>query len=322
MAFKVMGIVAGRHDGNSEILVKEGLSAVQSAGGEAILINLFDYNILPCTGCEGCTIQMGEVARDPSKKYKGCILKDKDDMEQIVDVMQTCQGVIVGCPTYGLAPSALYTKFAQRFLAYELAFRIKIGAVKEDPHTVSGLIAVGGSCHDWQTLTLESLQATMFSQSMTVIDRMMATRDGRPGNVLLYPEQIARAHQMGENIVKAINTPWKERTWLGDPEDGLCPRCHSSLVYPGDMHWDGIEFPFECAVCGAGGDLVRQPDGKYKFVLAENGLVRDRNINESRAVHLDEIIKTRIEFLNRQGEIKDTYAKYKAMKFPAVEIKK
>ena len=29
---KVMGIVAGRHNGNSEILVKEALSEVQEAG--------------------------------------------------------------------------------------------------------------------------------------------------------------------------------------------------------------------------------------------------------------------------------------------------
>lgn len=321
MSFKVIGIVAGRHGGNSEILVKEALSAVQKAGGEAILINLFDYHILPCTGCESCTMQMGEVAQDPTKTYKGCILKNRDDMDTIVNVMQTCQGVIVGCPTYDLAPTSLYLTFAQRFLAYELAFRIQIGAVKEDPHTVAGLIAVGGSCHDWQTLTLETLQATMFTQSLQVVDRMLSTRVGRPGNVLLHPEQIARAHQMGAHIAQAIQTPVEQRTWLGDPNDGLCPRCHSSLIYPGDAHWDGITFPFECAVCGAGGNLEQQPDGSYRFILAKNGLVRDRNVNEARAEHLNEIIKTRIAFLERQSEVKEQYAKYRAMSFPSIPKK-
>lgn len=322
MAFKVMGIVAGRHNGNSEILVKEALSAVQEAGGEAILINLFDYHIEHCTGCEGCTVQMGECAQDHSKKYKGCILKDKDDVDQIVNVMQTCQGVIIGCPTYDLTPSSLYLKFAQRFLAYELAFRIAIGEVKEDPHTVAGLISMGGSCHDWQTLALESLQATMFTQSLQVVDRYMATRNGLPGNVLTKPEQIARARKMGENIVKAIQTPVEQRTWLGDPDDGLCPNCHSSLVYPGDTHWDGIEFPFECAVCGAGGDMVKGEDGKLHFVLAENGLVRDRNQNSARAEHLNEIIQTRIDYLGKRPTLQAEYSKYKEMKFPTVEIKK
>ena len=69
---KVMGIVAGRHNGNSEILVKQALTAVKYAGGEAILINLFDYDIKPCSGCESCTIGM-ENAFKEKKEYKGCI---------------------------------------------------------------------------------------------------------------------------------------------------------------------------------------------------------------------------------------------------------
>ena len=318
MSFKVMGIVAGRHGGNSEVLVKEALCAVQEAGGEVLLINLFDYHIEHCTGCEGCTRQMGDVAQDPTKQYRGCILKEKDDVDRIITEMHTCQGVIIGCPTYDLTPSSLYTKFAQRFLAYELAFLLQIGVVKEDPHTVAGLIAMGGSCHDWQTLTLESMQATMFTQSLTVVDRYMATRNGLPGNVLRNTDQIARARKMGENIVKAIQTPVEERTWLGDPDDGICPRCHSSLIYEGDKHWDGIEFPFECAVCGAGGDLVPQGDGKYKFVLAENGLVRDRNKNEARAEHLNEIMQTRADYLQHIGELEEIRKKYKEMKFPTI----
>lgn len=315
---KVMGIVAGRHNGNSEILVKEALSAVVEAGGEVVLINLFDYHIEHCTGCESCTMQMGDVAMGKGT-YRGCVLKDKDDMDRIVAEMHTCNGVIIGCPTYDLAPSSLYIKFAQRFLAYELSFLLKIGVVKEDPHTVAGLIAVGGSCHDWQTLSLEVLGASMFTQSMYVVDQMMSTRNGRPGNVLLRPEQIERAHKMGENIVKAINTPVEERTWLGDPDQGTCPRCHSHLIFEGERHWDGLQFPFECAVCGAGGDLVKQDDGSFKFVLdPEKGLSRDRNINEAREEHLNEIIQTRIDFFQRQEEVQKLYPKYKNMKFPTI----
>ena len=71
-------------------------------------------------------------------------------------------------------------------------------------------------------------------------------------------------------------------------DQGMCPRCHSALIYKGDKHWDGIEFPFECAVCGAGGDLVKDENGEYKFVLAENGLIRDRNVNAARAEPSDQ----------------------------------
>ena len=183
--------------------------------------------------------------------------------------------------------------------------------------------------HDWQSLALESLQATMFTMSMQVVDRYMAQRDGRPGNCFVWGEgdewggQLARARRMGENIVKAIQTPVEERCWLGDADDGVCPNCHSSLVYPGDKHWDGVEFPWECAVCGAGGDLVTdEKTGRPKLRIAENGLIRDRNDDRARAEHLNEINKTRDEFFAHMGEVKPLMDKYAKMEFPTLEIKR
>ena len=153
---------------------------------------------------------------------------------------------------------------------------------------------------------------------------MRATRDGRPGNTFVYADQLPRARKMGENIVKAINTPVEERGWLGDPNDGVCPNCHSSLVYPGDKHWDGIEFPWECAVCGAGGTLGTNPEtGRPMLVIdPENGLIRDRNNDKARAEHLNEINKTRDQFFAQQDQIKDQMKKYRDMKFPTLEIKR
>jgi multimeric flavodoxin WrbA len=72
------------------------------------MINLFDFIILPCTGCEACTMQMGEIAMDPTKTYKGCVLKEKDDVEALVAELHTCDGVIFSVPTYDLMPSSMY----------------------------------------------------------------------------------------------------------------------------------------------------------------------------------------------------------------------
>lgn len=319
MAKKIIGIVAGRHDGNSEILVKEALMACEEQGMECSLINLFDYDIIPCTGCEGCTMQMGAIAMGKQKEYKGCVLKEKDDMDKIVNAVQTSDGLIIGVPTYDLAPSALYLKYAHRALAYEVSFRLEIGDLKKDPHLVGGLIAVGGSCHDWQSMALEVLGASMFTQSIQVVDQMLSTRNGRPGNVLIRDEQIAKAREIGLHVAQAVNTPVEERHWLGDPDEGMCPVCHSSLIYPGDPHWDGIEFPFECAVCGCGGDLVKDETGKYKFVLDPvNGRIRDRNNNKARALHLDEIVQTRIQFFEQQPLVQERYKKYREKQFPAI----
>lgn len=316
---RVIGLVAGRRNGNSEILVKEALMACEEQGIECILINLFDYNIIPCSGCEGCTMQMGAIAQGTQKEYKGCIYKDKDDMDKIINTIQTSDGIIIGCPTYDLAPSALYLLYAHRALAYEVSFRLEIGDLKKNPNLVGGLIAVGGSCHDWQTMALEVLGASMFTQSIQVVDQMMAIQVGRPGNVLLKDDQLAKAREIGLHVAEGVNTPVEERKWLGDPDAGVCPVCHSSLIYPGDPHWDGIEFPFECAVCGCGGDLVKGDDGKFKFIVdPEHGRDRDRNINEARALHLDEIIAARVNFFENQGIVQERYKKYKEKQFPKI----
>jgi hypothetical protein len=123
---------------------------------------------------------------------------------------------------------------------------------------------------------------------------------------------------MGENLIKSIQTPVEERTWLGDPDMGLCPNCHGGLIFKGEEHWDGIKFPFECAVCGAGGDLVKDENGELKFVLAENGLCRDRNVNEHRDLHLDEIVQTKIHFFQNMPQVQEKAKKYKEIKFKSV----
>ena len=124
---------------------------------------------------------------------------------------------------------------------------------------------------------------------------------------------------MGEHIWEAMETPFDQRAWLGDPDDGVCPNCHSSLVYPGDKHWDGVEFPWECAVCGAGGDLVvDEKTGKPKLKIAENGLIRDRNDDKARAEHLNEIIKTRIEFMQKKDSVADQAEHFRKLSFPTV----
>ena len=282
MSFKVMGITAGRKNSNSEILLKEALLVCQEQGAEVTMINLRDFNLIDCTGCTSCTMGMS------LGKNTGCVLAEKDDKDKIMQVMLDQDAVIFSAPTYALMPSSLFLKFMHRNLAYETAFLTKIGAIK--PHDrVGALIAVGGSTRSWQSLSLECMQITTVTNSFKVVDMYMATAVPAPAQVLLHEEKLARAREIGENVMKALNTPPAERKWLGDPDTGWCPNCHSNSLCLGDTQWGGLRYPIECTVCGAGGDLVKTEDGKWKFVIAENGLERDRTTEEGRGVHCDEI---------------------------------
>lgn len=317
MAFKVMGITAGRKDSNSEILLKEALLACQENGAEIVMINLRDYNIIDCSGCTACVNGM------TNGKNVGCTLDNKDDKKVIMETMLNVDAVIISAPTYDLMPTATFSKFMHRNLSYESAFLEAIGAI-EHRDRVGALIAVGGSTRSWQSMALESMQATCFTNDYKIIDMYLATRVPAPKQCLLNKDMINRAYEIGDNIMKSLNTSSEERKWLGDENMGWCPNCHSNALVLGEIQWDGLHFPIECQVCGAGGDLEKTDDGKWKFVIAENGLCRDRTTVEGREHHLQEIAKTQGGFYTEKNLaiVKEEFIKYKNIQFPTIEINK
>ncbi|MGN0615822.1 flavodoxin family protein [Ruminococcus flavefaciens] len=315
MAFKVMGVTAGRKDSNSEILLKEALLVCQEQGAEVSMINLRDFNLLDCNGCTSCTIGMS------MGKNTGCSLKNADDKDRIMQVFLDQDAVIFSAPTYELMPSSLFLKFMHRNLAYETAFLTKIGAIQHRDR-VGALMAVGGSTRSWQSMALECMQITTVTSSFKIVDMYMATMVPAPAQVLLHEEKLARAREIGANVMKALNTPPAERKWLGEPDYGWCPNCHSNCLCLGEEQWGGLKYPIECAVCGAGGDLEKTPDGKWKFVIAANGLERDRTTEEGRGVHCDEIADTQGGFFmdpEKPKIVAQRLEKYKKITFKGLE---
>lgn len=315
MSFTVMGVTAGRKNSNCEILLKEALLECQKQGAEVRMINLKDFNIIDCNGCTSCTIGMS------MGKHTGCSLDKADDKKKIMDIMLNQDAVIFAAPTYDLMPSSLFLKFMHRNLAYESAFLTKIGAIAPRDR-VGALIAVGGSTHSWQSMALECMQATTFTNSFKIVDMYMATQVPAPAQVLLYDEKVQRAAELGRNVMKALKTPAAERKWLGDPDYGWCPNCHSNSLCLGYRQWKGLQYPVECTVCGAGGDLVKTEDGKWKFVIAANGLERDRTTEEGRGIHCDEIAETQGGFFmdpEKQKTVKERLGKYKELQFRGLE---
>lgn len=315
MSFKVMGIAAGRKNGNSEILLKEALDACREAGAEVTMINLKDYNILDCTGCTACTKAMSQG------KHAGCVLDNKDDKKKIMDVMLAQDAVIFAVPTYDLMPASAYLTFAHRSLSYETSFLETIGAI-EHRDRVAGLISVGGSTRSWQSMALEGLQATMFTTDMKVVDMVLATRVPAPGQCLLDDELMGRARKLGEHIMQAVNTPADQRGWLGEEDMGWCPNCHCNALVLGEKQWDGLHYPIECQVCGAGGTLEQTEDGKWKFVIQKDGLLKDRTTVAGRAKHLEEIAQTQGGFFSDPEKIRlvqERKARYAAMQFKGID---
>ena len=85
--------------------------------------------------------------------------------------------------------------------------------------------------------------------------------------------------------------------------------------------WKGLQYPIECVVCGAGGTLEQTGDGRWKFVIAENGLERDRTTEEGRGVHCDEIAETQGGFFMDPAKrqlVAERLPKYQSIQFPGI----
>ena len=301
MAYKIMGVTAGRKNSNSEILLKEALMACEELGAEVRMINLKDFHIEPCTGCTSCTRGMAQG------KNVGCVLDKKDDKRRIMDVLLDQDAVIYSAPTYDLVSPEELRRIVKRR-------KLLLGHDRGNP--------VGFIGRAWQSMALEAMQATMFTTDFKVVDMILGTRVPGRAQCLLNDELVARAHKMGENIMKAVATPPEERTWLGDEDMGWCPNCHSNALVLGEPQWDGIYYPIECQVCGCGGTLEKTPEGKWKFVIQENGYYKDRTTVIGRARHLEEIGHTEGGFYANPENLKvvnEKLAKYKDKQFPGLD---
>ena len=307
---KLLAICAGRKMGNSEVVVKEVLMTAQELGAEVQMINLSDYSIKPCTGCENCVMMMGE-----GKKPK-CVHEGKDDFDRIMQFMWDANGVLYGVPCYALQVPGLFNVFANRFLRYDPAFLQAAHVIEKIPERVGAIIAAGGSTQAWMTMTLAGLHVSMWTHCIKVVDQLLATGVGRPGHVVLKGELLARARKMGENLVQAMRSPWNEVKWLGE-EKGWCPICHSNLLLQGKPHWDGECYPIECANCGVCGDLKKEGD-KYVFVVDEKSLKKNRLEPGGQLEHLMEIQNHMKEFFTNADKVKGKIKKYKEYQVPGI----
>ena len=315
---KIFGITAGRKMGNTEILLREAFGAAQELGAEVEMVNLHDMKIVPCYGCEACGLSMKVLS---SCRRPRCVNADDDDVDLIMQSFMKADAIILSVPSFVLQPQGIYKIFIDRWLPYEAALLLEAKFIDRVPERVAALITAGGSTQNWMPLTLPALQMSMFMQSIKVVDQMMATRVAGAGHVVLKPELLERARTLGRRVVQAIETPYDDVHWLGDPNEGWCPICHSNLLLKGKPHWDGTSYPIECAMCGAGGSLTIE-DGDPKFVVAEDGLKHCRIFTEGRRNHFHEIMETQKQALDNLAEIEAGCQKYSRQEIPVLKSTK
>lgn len=291
---KLLGLSAGRKNGNGEILLKEGLIAAKETGGMDVeIVRLLDLNIKPCTGCEGCTQSL-------SKGGTGeCVRWPKDDALWLRDKFDACDGLIMSAPCFVIRPSGNYCTMNDRFLGFGLKFFMGIFQRKK---RIAAAIASGGS--DWTQLMLAQMMPALFMLNMKVVDTLQANWVARPGQVVLKEQYIEWAAKLGRNVAEAMKKPIEQAEFMSE-NPGTCPYCHTDLVTILRKHI------VECPICGIKGKLSVMGE-EIVVEWSEEDLKHIRWEPLGMSSHLNDIKETHIKAEQGKDIIKKRMEKYKA----------
>lgn len=289
---KVLGISFGRKMGNTEVMIKTALMECEKAGAEINFIRADDLNIQDCTGCIACVISLLHGGNG------NCVLKD--EMHIIDEALMECDAVIVGSPTYVLAPTGKFKTVCDRLgPSHDLAFRteakkagMQMGKAPEQlpdersfKPRVGALITVGGAMtQNWLSFAMPSMYEFTISMGTNVVDKYEYFGAMAHEHVVGNKEVMDRMIVMGQNIADAINSETVEEMnkWRG-ADEGVCPVCHCDMLTV--LH---NKNEVECPVCGISGDLALV-DGEIKVNFSEAQQKRSRLFFAGKLEHQVEI---------------------------------
>lgn len=146
---KVIGLCGSPRKGATEHALERALSAAESVHGiETELMVLRGKDIKRCTHCNLCM-----DSEEPLPDY----CPQVDDMKQLIDQFVTADGYIIASPVYEATVTGLLKDFMDRFRAKAFAnLRRGKQPFLRNPR-VGGAIAVGGTRHGGQELTLTAI---------------------------------------------------------------------------------------------------------------------------------------------------------------------
>lgn len=177
---KILGIVCSpRKGGNTEVLVKEVVANAKELGAEIELESVVDKHIVPCDGCESCTVT-GEC-------------KVEDDMQDLYSKLLEADGIIFGSPVYYWGMTAQ----AKALLDRTFVFR------KERPlrGKIAGVIVVAR--RRGASETLGAFLNYLYIQRMTLAGGVIAYAD-QAGEVRQNKVAMDEARELARAMVEAI----------------------------------------------------------------------------------------------------------------------
>lgn len=184
---KVIGINgSAKKDGNTAIIIGKVFKELSKMDIETELIQLADFDILPCRGCFAC------------KGHGNCVFTN-DGFAETFGRMIKSDGIILGSPVYSADVSAKMKAFLERggvvVATNPGLLRHKVGA------SVAAVRRGGGMT------TVDAMNHFMLNKEMIIVGstywNMVYGKD--IGDVLNDDEGMANMRNLGENMAWLLN---------------------------------------------------------------------------------------------------------------------
>lgn len=281
---KILAIVCGKTNGQTERAARVALKAAKDKGCEVELINLMNLDIRACKGCNICTRQL----MDPSFTTP-CPLHD-DDMTWLDERIYESDAVIFGAPMFEQSVPGPFKTMTDRFgpshdvtfrkFAYDRRVAMGIDPVV-DPRAFikrpAAFFGLGGS--EWAYLSFSTVGIPAIPLGLEIVDRAQFSWNT---DINADPERVARLQKMGEHLADMINVPEGERTYIG--EEGQCPCCHNDVF---QLSPDIKKAT--CVLCGVIGDVVVDDDKNIRITFTEEMLKTSHVTDTGRTIHLEDL---------------------------------
>ncbi len=199
---KVMGFNgSARKDGNTSFLIQKVFEQLEAEGIETKLVNLGPQSVNGCLACMKCF-----------ENQDGHCVQKKDDLNDWLDEMKECDGIILGSPVYFADISAQIKGFMDRTGTVALAngnlFQRKVGA---------GVVAVrrAGSVSAFHSLNAYFTIAEMIVVGSTYWNMGFGMEKGE---VLQDSEGLQTMANVGKNMAWLIKSIEASKEVVRPPE--------------------------------------------------------------------------------------------------------
>lgn len=270
----ILGIANGTLGGNSEILLKAALTAINDSSVTTSWIHAPSVSI-PCNPKPLDGVQdVSDGANASMFAGQNSSTHVPDDRRAVLNAILDADGIIISTPVYSHTPAGFLKAVIDRILGpfTDVVFATKALEAKNEGNPrykdftpdarlfkprVVGFLAVGGSTTpDQFALALPSLHLMVYSLHAKVVDQAVIMGCGAPGLAAIKDggQVLERAKRLGRNVASQLGRKFDDALFLGDEPKGACPYCHLLKIEILDLRTGEIC----CNTCGALGKLVTE----------------------------------------------------------------